>query len=205
MEPGADRIRPALEQLERKGSDVVNATQWEPRLTLPVSEDRDHIQGPADAPVTLVQYGDYECPYCGAAYPIIKDVQGRMGDRLRFVFRNFPIITSHPHAEQAAEAAEAAAAQGKFWEMHDHLYENQRHLRDDRLHAYVEALGLDVDLFDKELAEHVHADRVHEDFMSGVRSGVNGTPTFFINGVRHDDSYDLETLLSALERAAVEG
>jgi protein-disulfide isomerase len=174
------------------------------QLTLPVAE-RDHSQGPASAPVTLVEYGDYECPYCGAAYPIVKEIQQRLGDRLRFVFRNFPITTAHPHAEHAAEAAEAAAAQGKFWEMHDHLYENQRHLRDDRLHAYAEALGLDVDVFDKELAEHVHADRVHEDFMSGVRSGVNGTPTFFINGVRHDDSYDLETLLSAVERAAVEG
>jgi protein-disulfide isomerase len=182
----------------------VSTTQWEPRLSVPVSEGRDHLQGPADAPVTLVQYGDYECPYCGAAYPIIKEVQGRMGARLRFVFRNFPISTSHPHAEQAAEAAEAAATQGKFWEMHDHLYEHQRHLRDDDLRSYAEALGLDVDVFDKELAEHVHAGRIHEDFMSGVRSGVNGTPTFFINGVRHDDSYDFETLLSAVERAVAD-
>jgi protein-disulfide isomerase len=174
-------------------------------LTLPVSEDRDHIRGPADAPVTLVQYGDFECPYCGAAYPIVKDVQKQMGERLRFVFRNFPITTSHPHAEQAAEAAEAAGAQGRFWEMHDHLYENQKHLREDDLHSYAEALGIDVDVFDKELAEHVHAERIHEDFMSGVRSGVNGTPTFFINSVRHDDSYELETLLAALERAAAEG
>jgi protein-disulfide isomerase len=180
----------------------MSATHWEPRLTLPVSADRDHIRGPADAPATLVQYGDYECPYCGAAYPIVKEIRERMGERLRFVFRNFPISTSHPHAEQAAEAAEAAAAQGRFWEMHDHLYENQRHLRDEDLHAYAEALGLDVDLFGKELAEHVHADRVHEDFMSGVRSGVNGTPTFFINGLRHDDSYDFETMLQALHRAA---
>jgi protein-disulfide isomerase len=180
----------------------MNTTQWEAVLTTPVTEDRDHIQGPADAAVTLVQYGDYECPYCGAAYPIIKEVQARMGERLRFVFRNFPIVTSHPHAEQAAEAAEAAAAQGRFWEMHDLLYENQRRLRDEDLHTYAERLGLDVELFDKELTEHVHADRVHEDFMSGVRSAVNGTPTFYINGARHDDSYEFETLLSALERAA---
>ena len=180
----------------------MSTTQWEAILTMPVTEDRDHIEGPADAPVTLVQYGDYECPFCGAAYPIIKEVQARMGKRLRFVFRNFPITTSHPHAERAAEAAEAAGAQGMFWQMHDHLYENQRHLRDDDLHSYAEALGLAVDVFDKEMTEHVHADRIHEDFMSGVRSGVNGTPTFFINGVRHDDSYELETLLSALERAA---
>jgi protein-disulfide isomerase len=171
-------------------------------LTLPVSEDRDHIHGLAGAPVTLVEYGDFECPYCGAAYPIVKAVQERMGDGLRFVFRNFPISTSHPHAEQAAEAAEAAAAQGSFWEMHDRLYENQRRLGAEDLHLYADVLGLAVDVFDKELAEHVHADRVHEDFMSGVRSGVNGTPTFFINGARHDDSYELETLLSAIQRAA---
>jgi len=171
-------------------------------LTLPVSEDRDHTQGSAAAPVTLVQYGDYECPYCGEAYPIVKDIQERMGEQLRFVFRNFPISTSHPHAEQAAEAAEAAAAQGRFWEMHDHLYENQRHLSDDDLRSYAQALDLDLDLFDKELAERVHAVRVHEDFMSGVRSGVNGTPTFFINGLRHDGSYEFEILLQTLQRAA---
>jgi protein-disulfide isomerase len=171
---------------------------------MPVREDRDHIQGPADAAVTLVQYGDYECPYCGAAYPIIKDVQARMGERLRFVFRNFPITTSHPHAEQAAEAAEAAAAQGAFWQIHDLLYENQERLGDHDLHAYAQSLGLDLELFDKELAEHVHAERVREDFMSGVRSGVNGTPTFYVNDARYDDSYDLDTLLGALERAASE-
>lgn len=177
-------------------------TEWRAELTLPVDADRDHIQGPAQAPVTLVEYGDYECPYCGAAYPIIKQVQSRMGDRLRFVFRNFPITTSHPHAEQAAEAAEAAGAHGTFWEMHDLLYENQQHLEQSDLRRYAEQLGLDGREFDEELAQHAHADRVREDFMSGVRSGVNGTPTFYINGARHDDSYELETLLAALERAA---
>jgi protein-disulfide isomerase len=136
------------------------------RLTVPVSQ-RDHQQGPATAPVTLVEYGDYECPYCGEAYPIVKEIKLRLGDRLRFVFRNFPLTQSHPHAEHAAEAAEAAAAQGKFWEM----------------------------------TEHVYAPRVREDFLSGVRSGVNGTPTFFVNGVRHDASYALETLLAAIEGA----
>ena len=180
----------------------MSKTQWEATLTLPVSEDRDHIQGPAEAAVTLVEYGDYECPYCGAAYPMIKEVQERMGERLRFVFRNFPISTSHPHAEQAAEAAEAAATQGRFWQMHDLLYENQQRLGDEDLRSYAEQLGLEVEPFDRELTEHVHAPRVHEDFMSGVRSGVNGTPTFYINGSRHDDSYDAETLLAALERAA---
>jgi protein-disulfide isomerase len=180
----------------------MSTTQWQTALTVPVDEGRDHIQGPAEAAVTLVEYGDYECPYCGAAYPIVKEVQARMGDRLRFVFRNFPITTSHPHAEQAAEAAEAAAAQERFWEMHDVLYENQRHLEDEDLRTYAEQLGLDVERFGKELAEHAHAARVREDFMSGVRSGVNGTPTFYINGLRHDDSYELETLLDALEAAA---
>jgi protein-disulfide isomerase len=181
----------------------VSTTEWEARLTEPVTEGRDHIQGPADAPVTLVEYGDYQCPYCGAAYPILKQAQARLGDRLRFVFRNFPISTSHPRAEQAAEAAEAAAAQGSFWPMHDVLFENQKRLRDQDLHAHAEQVGLDVERFDEELRDHVYAPRVHDDFMGGVRSGVNGTPTFYINGARYDDSYDLETLVAALERAAV--
>jgi protein-disulfide isomerase len=180
----------------------MSTTQWGAALTMPVSEDRDHIQGPTEAAVTLVEYGDYECPYCGAAYPIVKEVQSRMGERLRFVFRNFPIATSHPHAEQAAETAEAAATQGRFWQMHDVLYENQRRLRIPDLRDYAERLALDLERFDRELAEHAHAARVREDFMSGVRSGVNGTPTFYINGARHDDSYDIDTMLAALERAA---
>ena len=179
----------------------MSSTRWKTVLTMPVDNARDHIQGPADAPVTLVEYGDYECPYCGAAYPIVKEIQARMSKRLRFVFRNFPITTSHPRAEQAAEAAEAAATQGKFWPMHDLLYENQRHLRDQDLRAYAAKLGLDVKRFDNELAEHAHAQRVHEDFLSGVRSGVNGTPTFYINGARHDGSYELEPLLRAVEQA----
>jgi protein-disulfide isomerase len=132
----------------------------------------------------------------------VKEVQGRIGERLRFVFRNFPITTSHPHAERAAEAAEAAAAQGSFWRMHDVLYENQKRLGDEDLRTYAQQVGLDLDVFDRELAEHVHAARVQEDFMSGVRSGVNGTPTFYVNGARYDDSYDLDTLLGALEAAA---
>jgi protein-disulfide isomerase len=178
------------------------STQWEPRLTLPVADDRDHVQGPADAAVTLLEYGDYECPFCGAAYPIVKQVQETMGERLRFVFRNFPITTAHPHAEQAAEAAEAAAAQGQFWPMHDLLYENQRHLETDDLIAYASRLGLDVPRFQRELADHVHAARVREDFMSGVRSGVNGTPTFYIDGERYEGAYDAEPLLDALKQAA---
>ncbi len=171
------------------------------RLTLPVGE-RDHIQGPATAPVTLVEYGDYECPHCGRAYPIVKHVQQRLDNRLRFVFRNFPLAESHPHAEHAAEAAEAAAAQGHFWEMHDALFENQRALGDEHLVRYAAAHGLDRERFTGDMSEHTYAPRVREDFMSGVRSGVNGTPTFFINGVRYDDSWDAETLLAALQAAS---
>ena len=175
-------------------------TEFSAELVLPVDEQRDHIQGPSDARVTLVEYGDYECPYCGAAYPNVKEVQARMGDSLRFVFRNFPITTSHPHAEHAAEAAEAAAAQGRFWEMHDYLYEHQRRLTDTDLHGYAVDVGLDVERFDEDLARHVHEPRVREDFMSGVRSGVNGTPTFYIDGVRYDGAYDADTLFAALAR-----
>jgi protein-disulfide isomerase len=169
-------------------------------LTLPVGQ-RDHRRGPENAAVTLVEYGDYECPHCGRAYPIVKEIERRLGDQLRFVFRNFPLTQSHPHAEHAAEAAEAAAGQGKFWEMHDSLFEHQQALDDANLVHYAVALHLDQETFVREMTEHVHANRVHEDFLSGVRSGVNGTPTFFINGVRHDDSYDLETLLAAIEAA----
>ncbi len=173
------------------------------QLTIPVGE-HDHTEGPASAPVTLVEYGDYECPYCGAAYPIVKEIQQRLGARLRFVFRNFPITTAHPHAEHAAEAAEAAGAQGKFWEMHDYLYEHQHALPDRKLEEYAAAVGLDVERFDRDMEGQAYRERVRSDFMSGVRSGVNGTPSFFINGRRHNGSYDLETLLAAIEAAMPE-
>jgi len=176
-------------------------SDFEVRLVLPVGE-RDHIQGSDQAPVTLVEYGDYECPYCGQAYPIVKEVQARLGDRLRFVFRNFPISTSHPHAQHAAEAAEVAGEQGKFWEMHDTLYENQDALDDDNLLRLAEQAGLDPAAFDRAMIAHAMADRVREDFMSGVRSGVNGTPTFFINELRYDGSWDVESLVAALEDRA---
>jgi protein-disulfide isomerase len=168
------------------------------RLQAPVI-DRDHAQGSADAPVTLVEYGDYECPHCGRAYPIVKDVQRRMGRRLRFVFRNFPLPEAHPHAQHAAEAAEAAASQGKFWEMHDTLFEHQQALADERLLEYAGTLGLDVERFQQELDSHAHARHVRADFLGGIRSGVNGTPTFFINGVRYDDAWEPETLVRAIE------
>ena len=166
-------------------------------LSPPVT-DRDHAQGSAQAAVTLVEYGDYECPHCGRAYPIVKEVQRRLGAKLRFVFRNFPLAEMHPHAQHAAEAAEAAAGQERFWEMHDALFEHQRSLDDPHLVQYARTLGLDQERFQQDLNSHTYAGRVREDFRSGVKSGVNGTPTFFINGVRHDDSWEIETLTEAL-------
>ena len=162
---------------------------------------KDHMQGPADAPVTLVEYGDYECPYCGEAYPVVKALQERLGDQICFVFRNFPLAEAHPHAEEAAEAAEAAASQGKLWEMHDLLYENQDALEPEDLVKYARALRLELPRFVREMKDHVYKERVREDFRSGVRSGVNGTPTFFINGVRHNGPFDLASLLAAIEEA----
>jgi protein-disulfide isomerase len=152
----------------------------------------DHIAGPSNAPVTLVEYGDYECPYCGMAYPIVRRIQQRMGDRLRFAFRNFPLIESHPHAEHAAEAAEDAAAQGNFWGMHDTLYEHQRTLDDAHLVRFAADLGLDARDMARALEEGTFEPRVRRDFRSGVRSGVNGTPTFFINGKRFDGNWSNE-------------
>lgn len=168
-----------------------------PRLAMPVSA-RDHAHGPADAPVTLVEYGDYECPYCGRAHPIVKQLQQRLGAQLRFVFRNFPLTTIHSHAQAAAEAAEAAGAQGRFWEMHDALLEHQHTLTAPALTMYAERAGVDADRLHRDLAERTFEERVREDFRSGVRSGVNGTPTFFINGVRYDGSWEFEPLLEAL-------
>jgi protein-disulfide isomerase len=167
-------------------------------LVVPVGES-DHVLGPETALVTLVEYGDYQCPYCGEAYPIIKELLDRVGRQVRFAFRNFPLATVHPHAEGAAEAAEAAGAQGRFWAMHDVLYENQEALGGEYLVRYASAVGLDETRFVGELTEHVHAARVREDFLGGVRSGVNGTPTFFINEGRHDGPFGLESLLGAVE------
>jgi protein-disulfide isomerase len=175
-------------------------THFQGRLTLPVGA-RDHIRGPATAPITLLEYGDYQCPFCGEAAPIVDEVQRRLGDKLRFVFRNFPLTEMHPHAEHAAEAAEAAAAHGKFWEMHDALYANQDALDDRHLAEYAASLGIKAGEIQKALAGHAYGDRIREDFMSGVRSGVNGTPTFFINGVRHDGPFDLDSLLDAIAGA----
>jgi protein-disulfide isomerase len=170
-------------------------------LTIPVGP-QDHVKGPATAAITLVEYGDFQCPYCREAYPIVKQLQQQLGARLRFAFRNFPLTRIHQNAEHAAEAAEAAAAQGAFWQMHDRLFERQFALEDENLVEYARELGLDADRLAGALAAGTHRARVRESFLSGVKSGVNGTPTFFINGVRHDGSYDLATLLGALEEAA---
>jgi protein-disulfide isomerase len=167
-------------------------------LTPPVSE-HDHIQGRADAPLTLVEYGDYQCPYCGAAYPVIKRLQKAFGKKLRFVFRNFPLTQAHPYALVAAEAAEAAGLQGKFWEMHDHIYENQDDLEPDALPSWAQQLGLDLEEFGKAIKQGEINKRIKEDRSSGIRSGVNGTPCFFINGTRYDDTADYEPLRAALE------
>jgi protein-disulfide isomerase len=177
------------------------ATSMRAKLMVPVS-DRDHVQGPTDAPVTLVEYGDFECPYCAAAQVIVKQVQEIMGDQLRFVFRHFPLTQIHPYAEHASEASEAAGAQGQFWEMHDVLYANQPSLDSLHLVMYAEELGLEAKRFVRELEEGIYRERVRGDFLSGVRSGVNGTPAFFIEGVRYDGSWDLSPLVEALESAA---
>jgi protein-disulfide isomerase len=148
----------------------------------------------------LVEYGDYQCPYCGAAYPIVKKVQKRMGRRLRFIFRNFPLTNAHPFALRAAETAEAAAAQGKFWEMHDFLFENQPSLGDPAvLLRYARKLDLDAAHLEREVAGHVYLPRIEEDYQSGIRSGVNGTPTFFVNGARYDGDPEFEPLVATLE------
>jgi protein-disulfide isomerase len=170
-----------------------------PRLTLPVGA-RDHSEGPPEASLVLVEYGDYQCPYCGAAYPIVKKVQKHLGSRLRFVFRNFPLTNVHPYAQGAAETAEGSAAQGKFWEMHDFLFENQPTLGDPAfLGRSARVLKLDGAKLAREVAEHVYLPRVDEDYRSGIRSGVNGTPTFFVNGVRYDGYPEFDPLVAALE------
>jgi protein-disulfide isomerase len=169
-------------------------------LKIPVVPD-DHSEGPTDAPVTLVEYGDYQCPYCGEAYPSVKTVQKRFGKKLRFVFRNFPLTQAHEHAESAAEVAEFAGANGKFWPMHDLLYENQEGLGSELYLAAAKRLGLPEDGLRKALEDGAYRARIKSDFTGGVRSGVNGTPCFFINGRRHEDAFDADTLGAAIAAA----
>ena len=172
-----------------------------PTLSPPVSDQRDHVQGADSAAVTLVEYGDYECPYCGEAHPILQKLIEEMSERMRFVFRNFPLTQMHPHALRTAEAAEAAGQQGRFWEMHDLLYERQDALEDEDLVAYATELRLDIGRFNGALSGGTFRDRIQEDFMSGVRSGVNGTPTLFINGRRYEGPVELRSLTDAVSQS----
>ena len=173
------------------------------RLKKAISPD-DHIRGSAEAAVTLVEYGDYESSACGEAYYMIQALRAEMGKRLRFVFRNFPLTSIHPFAANAALAAEAAGAQGQFWEIHDFLFENPGAAEDGRLTTYAWSIGVDAKRFDRDIAEDLYAERVHEDIFGGIQSGVNGTPTFFINGVRHEGAWNFDVLLAALQAALAE-
>lgn len=169
-------------------------------LKVPITST-DHIQGSSNASIQLVEYGDYQCPYCGEAYPIIKKIQKEFQNRLCFVFRNFPIVDSHPFAGIAALTAEYAATKDKFWEMHDMLYENQEFLDLPYLLEYAKSLHLSDTELQKAIENETFAKKIQDDFMGGVRSGVNGTPTFFINGYRHDGSFEYDELKEALENA----
>ncbi|MEX0988909.1 MAG: Na+/H+ antiporter NhaA [Actinomycetota bacterium] len=173
-------------------------------LADPVDEEVDHVRGPGDAPLTLLEYGDFECPHCGRAEPIVRNLLERFGAEIRFVFRHLPLTDVHENAELAAEAAEAAGAQGRFWEMHDVLFAHQDALRLADLRGYARDLGLDVDRFSAELASRRHTLRVARDVESADVSGVAGTPTFFVNGRRHYGAYDEATLLQLLREALAE-
>jgi protein-disulfide isomerase len=167
-------------------------------LIVPVN-DKDHIQGNKNAELTLLEYGDFQCPYCGEAHPVIKQVQKKLGTKMKFVFRNFPLNSIHPYAELAAEAAEAAGAQGKYWEMHDGIYENQESLGQELILNLAEKLELDQKKFVDALEKRIFQTHVKEDFMGGVKSGVNGTPAFFINGKKYEGETTEENLIEALE------
>jgi len=173
------------------------AIQSRHRLNEPVGA-RDHTRGPRSAAISLVEYGDFECPYCRAAEPIVAGLMEALGDRLSVTFRHFPMLEVHPHSQHAAEVAEAAAAQGKFWEMRDMLFANQNALDDVSLVKYAADLGLDVDRVRRELASHERAGRVAEDRRSGLASAVGGTPTFYIDGARYDGSVALRQMLAEI-------
>ena len=172
-------------------------------LKVPVGP-ADHILGDEHAPVTLVEYGDYECPHCGHAHPVVKAVRKHFGKQLRFAYRHFPLTQIHPHAETAAEAAEFAGANGRFWEMHDGIFENQDRLSVALLTELVAELGLSPEDLVSDLQGHVYAPRVKADFLGGVRSGVNGTPTFFVNGQRYEGLNEFEDLVEAIDAELLE-
>jgi protein-disulfide isomerase len=167
----------------------------------PVNIETDHIRGSIEAPISIVEYGDYECPYTGLAYPIVKEIMKKFNDKVYFVFRNFPLNEIHPHALHAAEAAEAASAQDKFWQMHDYLFEHQDALDDLHLSSYAKKMNLDIDRFRKEMLGHVYASLIDNSIKIGINSGVGGTPTFFVNNIRYDDSWDLETFSNNLQKS----
>ncbi|WP_092382050.1 DsbA family protein [Micromonospora phaseoli] len=171
------------------------------RLRTPVT-DEDHVRGPVDAPVTIVEYGDFQCPFCGLAHANLREVLRQRAETVRLVYRHFPIANIHPYAERAAEAAEAAGRRGRFWEMHDWLYEHQDQLDPVHLTLGIEQLGLPVDEVEAEIAGHTHGDRIRQDFVSAVRSGVDATPTVFVNDARHDGDFDVATLLTTVDAAA---
>jgi protein-disulfide isomerase len=171
-------------------------------LAVPVMKS-DHIRGPFNAPVTLLEYGDYECPYCGMAFPVVNRVLQHFGPRLRFVFRHFPLTQVHPNAEHAAEAAEFAGAHNLFWEMHEGIYMNQAMLGTPLLVSLATSLGLSKERLVQAIADHQYAEKIRQDFMGGVRSGVNGTPTFFIDDRRHDGGFDFNILVAAIEAQLV--
>jgi len=165
----------------------------------PAVSSKDHIQGENTAPLELVEYGDYQCPHCGRAYPIIKDLQRSLGADLKFVFRNFPLSESHPDAFNAAVTAEAAGLQQKFWEMHDVIFENQRKLNPKSLLLFAETIGLDLERFKSDIQKNDLTIRVDSDFESGVRSGVNGTPSFFINGEKYNGDWEGDEFIQYLK------
>ncbi|MFK3668259.1 DsbA family protein [Ochrobactrum teleogrylli] len=173
-----------------------------PRLTIPLGVS-DHRTGPDSAPLTLVEYGDYECPYCGEAYPVLKLVQQALGRELNFAFRNFPLTEMHPHAFRASEFAEMAACVGKFWQAHDMLYEHQNALTDEDLLRYGKALGIDAEVIERAF-EGSFDQKIRTDFSGGILSGVNGTPTLFINGVRYDGPRDAKSLVTNLRHLSRE-
>jgi hypothetical protein len=201
--PRATRAAPAVDQelLARLGA-------WRSRLSadglglsIPPDASRDHMVGPPEAPLQLVEYADFECPSCQAALRVLGRIRKRVGDELVLVVRHFPVADAHPMALIAAEAVEAAGAQGRFWDMYRRIYGSRRPPTEDSLRHHAARLKLDVTRFERELREHIHKRRVLEDFESGLQSGVNGTPTFFVNGVRHDDEHTFDSLLGALEKA----
>lgn len=169
-------------------------------LKVPVGND-DHCEGDDSAPVTLVEYGDYQCPDCGTAYPIVRKLQRHFGDKLRFVFRNFP-LPQHEFAEAAAETAEFAGSKGKFWEMHDSLYEHQDEFSETFFTDLAEQAGLNTRSLEKALEDESFTDKIEDDLNSGEQSGVHGTPTFFVNGARHEGAYDFATLENVIAKAA---